>query len=78
MDKHFKTMERWFRSLNDKLSRMEHSMATKEDVDKLHELIERVHRRVDEHLSEEDKGKRLYKLAIERLDEKVNYLQSQF
>lgn len=79
-----KTMERWFGSLSREIDKiktgmadMATKMATKDDLDKLHGLIERVHRRIDEHLSNDDKDKRIFRLALERLEDKVESLQAQ-
>lgn len=76
-DSQMKTMERWFGNLSREVGKIKAAMATKEDLDKLYGLIERVHRRIDEHLSDDDKDKRIFRLAFERLEEKVEALQGQ-
>ena len=72
-----KTIERWFGNLNREIGKIKAAMATKDDLDKLYGLIERVHRRLDDHLSDDDKDKRIFRLAFERLEEKVEALQGQ-
>lgn len=68
-------MERWFGRLSLEIGTIKTTMATKEDLDKLYGLIERVHRRLDQHLGDDDKDKRIFRLAFERLEEKVEALQ---
>jgi hypothetical protein len=78
----FKTMQGWFDQLNQRLSTIESTMATKadlekfrDDLDKVHGLIHQVHRRVDLHLTDDDSEKRLLRLALERLDDRVTSLE---
>jgi hypothetical protein len=48
----------------------------RDEVDKVHGLIHQVHRRVDTHLSDDDSDKRLMRLALERLDDRVTSIES--
>lgn len=84
----FKTMQGWFDQINQKLA----VTATKEDlktlatkaglekfrheIDVVHGLIHQVHRRIDTHLTDDDGDKRLFKLALERLDQRVASLEA--
>jgi hypothetical protein len=64
------------------LGNIESTMAKKadlekfrDDLDKVHGLIHQVHRRVDLHLTDDDSEKRLMRLALERLDDRVTSLE---
>ncbi len=64
------------------LGNIESTMAKKadlekfrDDLDKVHGLIHQVHRRVDRHLTDDDTEKRLMRLALERLDDRVTSLE---
>lgn len=47
----------------------------RDDLDKVHGLIHQVHRRIDRHLTDDDSEKRLMRLALERLDDRVTSLE---
>jgi len=84
-DSQFKTLQKWFETLNERMTTLEKTVAKKSDIEKIHQSIDAVHgmihqthRRIDHHLSDDDSEKRLFRLALERLDDRVMSLERKF